>query len=216
MSIAGSAIIGKARQILSDLTATRWSDDELVGWLNSGQRAIVLWKPNSFAQPVPMQLVPGTLQTIIGLEFIRVNRNMWDMTTPGQAVSPVAQDMLDDLLPTWHTEQASLVIKNYLFDKRDTQTFMVFPPQPDPAGYAEVVMTPYPTDIEVVEGEITGNILSDIYENPLIDYIVSRALSDDTDTGDAVLSEKYFQRFTNALGGKLQAETSAQADTNAR
>jgi len=217
MAISGAATISKARAVLSDLTATyRWSDADLVGWLNSGQRQIVLLKPNSFAQPAVIQLVPGTVQTIPGLEFIRVNRFMWDLTTPGSAVLPVAQELLDVLYPGWHTAQASMEIKNYMFNKRDSQTFLVYPPQPDPAGYAEIVQTPYPDDITIIISVITGDIIDDIFEKPLIDFIVSCALSEDTANADMVASERFMQRFTNAIGGKAQAENAAQADTDAR
>lgn len=214
MAINGATVVTKARAILSDVTPTMWSDADLVGWLNSGQRDIVLFKPNSFAQPTTIQLVPGTVQSIVGLEFIRVNRNMWDFSTPGDAVSPVDQEMLDTLYPGWHTVDASLVIKNYMFNKRDSLTFLVFPPQPSPAGYAEVVITPYPTDITIIAAVITGTILDDIFESALIDYVVSRALSEDTATADIAVSDKYMQRFLNALGGKNQAESLAKADTN--
>jgi hypothetical protein len=216
MAITGAQVISKARSILSDLTATyRWSDAELVGWLNSGQREIVLYKPNVFAQPVVMQLVPGTVQTIVGLEFIRVNRFFWDFTTPGYAVSDISQELLDTLYPQWHVAPASMVIKNYMFNKRATQEFLVFPPQPNPAGFAEVVLTPYPTDITIVGATITGNIIDDIFEKPLVDYVVSCALSDDTSTNDAVVADKYHQRFISALGGQAQAEAAAKADTDA-
>lgn len=215
MAITGAIVIGKVRQQLSDLTATyRWSDAELVGWLNSGQREIVLVKPNSFAQPITQQLVPGTVQTISGLQFIRVNRNMWNPTTPGAAVSDINQELLDNLYPNWHTATPSLVIKNFMYDKRDSITFLVFPPQPDPPGYAQVVQTPYPTDVAIVGTDITGTILDDIFEGALIDYVISRALGDDTSTADSALSDKFFQKFYNAVGGKAQAENIAKADTN--
>lgn len=217
MAIAAATTIGKVRAILVDLTATyTWSDADLVGWLNSGQREIVLLKPNAFASPVVETLQPGTVQTITGLAFIRVSRNMWDANTAGAAVTPIAQELLDELYPGWHTSPPSLVIKNYMFDKRQPQTFLVFPPQTNPAGYAEVIQTPYPTDVTIVSSVITGNILRDMYEGALIDYTVYRALSEETGQADLATADKFYQRFINALGGKSQAEASSQADTNAR
>jgi len=213
MSITGATVISKARAILVDLIETyTWGDDDLVGWLNSGQREIVLLKPNSFASPVVMSLQPGPKQTISGIAFIRVTRNMWDANTPGAAVTPVEQGLLDELYPGWHASSASLVSKNYMFDKRQPQTFYVFPPRPVPAGYVEVVQTPYPTDITIVDNDITGNILMDIYEGALIDYTVYRALSEETGEADLTTADKFYQRFLNALGGKSQAETMSQAN----
>ena len=217
MSIAGAQVINNARIILSDLTATfRWSDAELVGWLNSGQRDIVSFKPDAFAKPVVIQLVPGTVQTITGLEFIRVNRNMWDSVTPGNAVTPISQELLDVFYPAWHIATPSLAIKHYIFDKRQTQTFMVWPPQPITPGYAEVVQALYPTDIQILNSIITGDILDEIFESALIDYVVYRALSDDTVTTDTAIAGQYRQSFISAIGGRSQAENTTKADTNAR
>lgn len=38
-------IIDKASVILSDITATRWTTAELLGWLNDGQRELVTLAP---------------------------------------------------------------------------------------------------------------------------------------------------------------------------
>ncbi len=50
--------------------------------------------------------------------------------------------------------------------------------------------------------------LSDIYEEVLVDYLLYRAFSNDTNLIYAQLASAYRQRFYEALGAKMQSEKS--------
>jgi hypothetical protein len=206
MGIKAQQVITKARRLLVDLGADRWADPDLLGWLNSGQREIVMLKPNSNTAYVTTQLVAGTVQSITGVEFIEVIKNMGQFgNTPGPAVQPLNQNILDGLHPGWHTMAPSINVKYYMPNKKIPKQFMVHPPQPAIPGYVQILQAQYPGEIE-----LDGNILDDIYETPLIDYIVARAFGEDTEVSDFNKSSNYMQRFTTALGGKAQAESISQ------
>ena len=47
MTIAAQSIIRRAVETLQDTTSVRWPVNELVRYLNDGQREIVLYRPDS-------------------------------------------------------------------------------------------------------------------------------------------------------------------------
>ena len=213
MAITGAQVVQKARALLVDSGSVRWSDADLVGWLNTGQRQIAILKPDIFAMPVVVDLVPGVLQTITGLEFIKVNCNIGAGGARGTAVTPITQDILDRFYPGWMAATPSQNAVNYMFDPRDSQDFLVYPPQPVSPGKAEIIMIPYPADVTIVTGTITGPIIDDIFEGPLIDYVVYRGLSEDTETADYAVADKFYQQFLGSLGGLDKAEAGQKAGT---
>lgn len=77
-TILASAIINKAANQLTDSTNVRWTRVELLGWLNDGQRQIVLMTPASTNKVQTVQLVAGTRQSIPtdGWTLLEVIRSM--------------------------------------------------------------------------------------------------------------------------------------------
>ena len=63
-TILASAIVDKAEIILLDDTNVRWASTELLAYLNEGQRAIVLLKPDTNVTTDSYPLVEGTKQSI--------------------------------------------------------------------------------------------------------------------------------------------------------
>ena len=78
MAISGSDILSRVRDTLQDTTSVRWTDAELLRYLNDGQREVVNMKPDASALTTNVQLSTGTLQTIPsnGLRLIKITRNM--------------------------------------------------------------------------------------------------------------------------------------------
>lgn len=63
-TILASSIITKAATLLQDPTNVRWPADELLGWLNDGQREIVLQKPDAYSINEAVKLAAGTKQAL--------------------------------------------------------------------------------------------------------------------------------------------------------
>ena len=159
-------------------------------------------------------MVEGSVQAVTGLQFIRIISNVASNGTTATSVpSPVEQSVLDGLYPNWMAATPNTTPKYYCFDRKLLKTFFVYPPQPSPPGKVRVLQSVAPTVILI--GNISsGTILDDIYETPLIDYIVYRALSEDTEVLDAAKSDAFFQKFVAAMGGKAQAETIGEMNAN--
>ena len=77
-TLQGQHILSRVQNILQDNTNVRWTEGELLDYLNDGQREIVNLRPDSTATHSNVSLSAGTEQSIPtdGLRLIKVVRNM--------------------------------------------------------------------------------------------------------------------------------------------
>jgi hypothetical protein len=207
-TILASQIIGKARKILQDTDEAfkRHVDADLLGWLNSAQRAVVEIKPDAYVVVEAVQLSPGSRQEVPSGFLVEAIRNMGaDGETPGIGIKPITRSMLDMTIPDWHNALPCGQVVFSVYDRRFPQHFYVYPPQPDPAHYIEIAYPKTPADIALVTDPIT---LPDIYENALIDGLLYRAFSIETEYVHK--AEQHFNAMVRALGGKAQAKREAE------
>lgn len=203
-TITTASVIGKAHKILQDATGVRWDPTEMLGWLNSGQRALVLLKTNAYVKAQVVTLVTGTRQSLPddAVQLLDIPRNMAaDGTTPGRAIRQTERETLDATLPTWHSAPASAVVKHYMFNLLDPKAFYVYPPQPavNP-GKVEMIFGALPPDAT------TTITVDDIYETVLIDYMLYRAFSKDSEYADVVKADKHYAAFETGVTGKARME----------
>lgn len=210
-----STIVSRASTLLQDTTNIRWPADELLLWLNDGQREIALYKPNAYAKNISQALVAGTKQTLPAdaLELISVVRNMGvNGTTPGNAVRIVSREIMDAQIAGWHTATADANVKHYMYSLLNPKTFYVYPPQPVTPGQVEIIYGASPAD--VAAGAVI--LVDDIYVSAIVDYIMYRAYSKDTEyAANANLAGAYYTAFTSKLGGKAAGETQTNPNSGA-
>lgn len=215
MAIAAQSIIRRAVETLNDTTSVRWPVSELVRYLNDGQREVVLYRPDAMVTNQTITCVAGSKQTIPanGAKLIDVVRNAAAGTTK-KAVRVVKREILDSTVPNWHNVTGVNEILHYTYDPRDPKTFYVYPPATTSAQL-DIIYSAYPTDVtEPADGAtysaVTGNIsLPDIYGNVLLDYILYRAYTKDSDfAGNAARAQAYYAGFANALGIEIKATVS--------
>lgn len=214
-TITAQTIISRAQTLLQDTTSIRWSSAELLGWLNDGQREIVTLRPSAFSKIANVTCVAGTKQTIPtadGTLLLDVLRNMGTSgSAPGDAVRKVPRQIMDSQTPGWHSATPSTTIKHYVFDERAPKTFWVYPPA-SAGTQVEVLYAATPTDVPSTSSVIT---LDDTYMSPLIDYLLYRAYSKDTEyAGNAERAKAARAAFENTLGLKAQADTAFQGAVN--
>jgi len=208
-TITGTNIVDRAAIVLQDTTGVRWPQtEELLLWLNDGQREVVLRKPDAYAQNTVVQLVGGTKQSIpaTGIQLLDIIRNMGTGgATPGRAITRIDRQILDEQRPDWHSETVSVETKHYMFDSRDPKHFYVYPPQHATAGQVEEVYSASPTDLSALTDTIT---LDDIYSGVLLDYILYRAYSKDADLSPSAPQRAvaHYNSFLSSLGAKGQIE----------
>lgn len=212
MTIAAQSIIRRAVETLQDTTSVRWPVAELVRYLNDGQREVVLYRPDSMVTNTTLTCVAGSRQSLPsnGAKLIEVIRNSAS-TSAKKSVRLINREILDAQTPGWHNISGSVDILHFMYDLRDPRTFYVYPPAATSAQL-DIVYAAYPTDIvEPADGAlytaVTGDIsLPDIYGNALLDWVLYRAYSKDSDyAGNAQRAQAHYAAFANALGNEIKA-----------
>jgi hypothetical protein len=211
MTIPAQSIIRRAVETLQDTTSVRWPVNELVRYLNDGQREVVLYRPDSMVTNANITCVAGSKQALPtnGAKLIEVIRN--NNGTSQRAVRMVNREILDSQTPGWHNIAGVAEVLHFMYDARDPKTFYVYPPATT-AAKLDIVYSAYPTDItEPADGAlytaVTGNIsLPDIYGNALLDFILYRAYMKDSEyAGNAQRAQAHYAAFNNALGNEIKA-----------
>lgn len=210
MPIAAQSIIRRCVETLQDNTSIRWPVNELVRYLNDGQREVVLYRPDAMVTNATITCVAGSKQALPtnGSKLIEVVRNA---AGARRVVRMVNREILDAQMPNWHNLTGVNEVLHFMYDPRDPRVFYVYPPATTNTQL-DIVYAAYPTDIaEPADGSlytaVTGNIsVPDIYANALQDYILYRAYTKDSEyAGNAQRAQAHYAAFANALGIEIKA-----------
>ncbi len=215
MTIAAQSIVRRCVETLQDNTSIRWPINELVRYLNDGQREIVLHRPDAMVTNATASLVAGSRQAIPtnGAKLIEVIRNS---SGARKAIRLVNREILDSQTSGWHNLSGVTEILHFMYDPRDPRVFYVYPPASVGAA-VDLVYAAYPTDIsEPADGSlytaVAGNLsVPDIYGNVVQDYILYRAYTKDSEyAGNAARAQAHYAAFANALGIEIKATVAVQ------
>lgn len=212
MAITAQSVIRRVVDTLQDITSVRWPINELVRYLNDGQREVILNRPDAMVTNATLTCVAGSKQTLPsgGAKLIEVVRNAAAGSTK-RAIRMINREILDAQTPNWHNLTGAIEALHFMYDPRDPRVFYVYPPALT-TTQLDIVYSAYPADVtEPADGsdytDVTGNIsLPDIYSNVLQDYILYRAYSKDSEyAGNAQRAQNHYTAFSNALGVEVQA-----------
>ena len=183
----------------------RWTDAELIRWINDFRIALVTRSPNSCAKTAAVTLAAGSHQTIPedGVALFDITRNIKANGQPGKAIRRTDRQDLDDAEPDWHMQTPRSEVIHYTYDDRNPKEFYAYPPAV--AG----------TKVEMVYPAIAPEVdsLNDILDIGLesleaaVNYVAYRAKSKDSQYANAAEAAGYYQAFEAALGLKQQAQT---------
>lgn len=198
-TITAQKIVDDAQIVLQDLTAVRWPESELFIWLNHGQRELVAVKPSAYMKNETVVMAAGTKQNspVGAIGPVSVVRNMGSGFTPGPAVRPITLQMMDALVPDWHSDVADGETKYYMVEPGNIRNFYLYPPQPATPTSLELVYPCVPADVADLTNAIT---LDDIYAVALMDYILFRAFAKDAETSNESKAGGYYKKFIDSLG----------------
>jgi hypothetical protein len=215
MPIAAQSVIRRCVETLQDNTSIRWPINELVRYLNDGQREVVLYRPDAMVTNATITCAAGSKQSLPanGAKLIEVVRNA---IGAHRAVRMVNREILDAQTPNWHNLAGVAEVLHFMYDARDPRVFYVYPPATNSAQL-DIVYAAYPADItEPADGAlytaVTGNIsLPDIYGNVLQDYVLYRAYMKDSEyAGNGQRATSHYAAFANALGIEIKATVVVQ------
>lgn len=201
MATTVRSILNRASALLNDEEHVRWEESELLEWLNDGQRAVAKGpSTDAYVLRNNITAAAGTVQSLPtnGIRLIDVVKNV----SSGSAIHQTDYALVDALSATWRAAAAA-VAENYFYDERNPLQFEVYPPQVG-GELIEVVYNAQPADTVV-----TGNIvISDMYADSLIDYVVYRGLSKDTEDSSAELGRAtaFYRAFLMGVGYKQSTD----------
>lgn len=213
----------------------RWSEKELVAWLNDGQRTIATLLPFSCSRVDAIKLAPGTRQSIETIaqasikpgdgsapaavtskQLLDVTRNMGaDGLTAGRSIQLVDRATLDSSNPRWHMVADTEVI-SYVHDSRTPRNLWVFPAVHattpvwvEISHMANPLEIPYVADSMRMSGASTVLIsIGDQYVGDLVDYMLARAhLKEAEVAGNANIANVYTQKFLTSMNSQVRAMT---------
>lgn len=206
MAVTAQSIIRRAVETLNDTTSVRWPVAELVRYLNDGQREVGTYRPDALVSGATHALSAGSKQALPanGIKLLDIVRNASEDSS--RAVRMTNRQILDAQIPNWHSLTGTTEILHFIYDPRDPLVFYVYPPAAASGAAVYMIYAGYPQAItEPAEGStytaVTGNIgVPDIYANALLDYVLYRAYTKDTEyAGNAARATAHYQAFVNAL-----------------
>lgn len=215
-TLTGANLLSRVEDILQDASNVRWSEAELLRYINDGQREIVNLRPEASATTFVSTLATGTLQSIptAGFKLLKVVRNMSAASggTGKRVVRLVDFDSLNTQEPDWHDPDVTgsaahgSVVKNYAFDPDDPRNYYVYPGiKSGSNAYIEIVYSKSPTDLSSTSSTIA---IDDIFGNALIDYTLFRSFQKDSEyAANAQRAGTHYQLFIASLsqGGQAKA-----------
>jgi len=210
-TLTGANLISRIQDSLQDTTGVRWTEAELLRYINDGQREVVNFRPEAAADHSNIQLATGTEQSIpdVALSLIKVVRNMsatGGSATGKRAIRIVDVDVLNSIEPDWHDPTVTgdaahgSVVKHYIYDPDDPRRFYVYPGiKSGQNAYVEVVTSRSPTDLSATSSTI---YIDDIYGNALVDYVLYRCYMKEAEfAGNQERAGSHYQLFVSSLTG---------------
>lgn len=203
-----STVLKNAQTILLDRTGTRWPLQELLGWLNMGQLAIVNHRPDALSESKVFNCALGTHQ-VLPAEALRLIDVVRNEGTSKRPVRKIDRNVLDDQHVDWHDDtNPAQAVDHFTYDDRNPKSFYLYP-APAVNVPIRVVYSVAPPAIVINDFETDATTISidDTYANPLMDFVLFRAYSkDSTYAGNAERAMMALQSFNSALGIKTQVD----------
>ena len=211
----------------------RYTQRELVTWLNEGQKAIAKYVPLSCSRVDAIKLVPGTKQSIHKIPAARVLRdgvnpaedvygisvmsiicNMGsDGLTPGKAVRLSDHETMDAFYPNWPAETGTEVV-NYLYSPKTPQIFYVIPGvKPDASMWVDVQYTFNPPEVPTsgsygMNGTDATTIgIDESNTDDLVNYILARSYAKDSESSNVAMATMYGNQFVSSINAQATAIT---------
>ena len=231
----GQNIVDEVRAQINDEDTNnfRWSDVEMLRYVNAAQRQIVAFAPMSNVITSSNNLSSGddvrhTLPAG-GIKFIKASSqdSQNEMNVGSGNMTEVELDALNSLFPEWsytQVEQPRTPVvqdvlqdpnsnfQHYMHDPREPKVYWIFPPPPlaGSVGGIDVTYVDLPTDLAGLGSTFA---LDDQYQNAAVLYVIYRALRKDGRHGGGVaLRTSMWEDFRSALGMQQTSEARVSSE----
>lgn len=206
-TVTGQDIVDRARLVLQDEDGVRYLDAHGLTWLNEGQVALFNMRHDINPVRETISLAAGTEQTIPAdsVRLADVVLNIVD-GAPRRAIRRVSLTLLEGQRPLFHRQQQKTEVKDWAQDPRFPRDFYVYPPVVE-GTQVKVVTYKVPADLADLADVIT---LDDVYAPVLVDYLLYRFHSQETELGLAEKAVLYYRSVQEAMGVKAEADAATE------
>lgn len=205
-------ILTRAGDTLLDASFVRWTQPELLRYLNDGRYEMAQVRPDLYSKIATVTLIAGTLQSIPteGFRFLDGVRNVKSDGTPMAAIRVAEREAFDAFNPSWHTTKQSGTIQHFMFDERNPRKFFVYPP----AIADTKIDISYAKTPDTVSSNSTELTEEGVLATALVDYVCYRAFAKDTEFGgNSARAAAHFQRFAQAIGSDARIALATSPNT---
>jgi hypothetical protein len=215
VSLSGEmgALLSLVSQQLKDDFGLAWPPSKLLPYVNLCFQEIINLRPEANVVETVVSLVAGARQASLmttSIEIINAVCNMGTTgTTVGTTITSVKKNSLDHILPGWMTFTADQTVRHVVLDPREPLAFYTFPPQPaSPSKIMMLVSQP----VEEVTIDTSDFPLDPSYKPAFVDYMIYRALSEETSIPNALnKATMFYNQFLKGLGLKTNTEKQVAA-----
>lgn len=200
MGILASAVVNDARIILNDVAGTRYTNPEMLIWVNAGRRDMAALRPSVWNKTAKrtVTLASGAYQKLDELGVSDAS-SLMDVicnvsgTTPTSTIRLIERSQLDNFKPSWRSETGKEV-QHWFKDEANHFGFWIYPSVT--GGKIDVNVAVAPVDLGTLE-EVCVPI--DVLATTLMHYLLFRAYSKEDEASAQAKAQAYLQLFTAAL-----------------
>lgn len=198
-------VLRRVKGILQEFgTGIRWTDAELLDWLNEGYLAVMAVRPDAASTSFVLPCVAGTRQSLPAgaHRLLSVVRNMAE-GAGGMAIQPTVRAALDVARRGWHSEPGTVEIEQFMYDEADPHAFYVYPPALA-AARLEIIYAAAPEPHAAGLADTSNEALrfADAFAPALTDYVLFRAFSKDAEgQANQARAQLHYGACMGALGG---------------
>ena len=193
-------ILPEVRRLLNDEVPAnyRWTDAELLGWINACLNAMVDLRPDLFSAQLPHTCAAGPLQEV---SFDRV-RAVTEVVriTGGKAVHFAVKEALDRFDPTWYTKASGPAV-NWLPHPASPRKFYLYPPAPL-GQQVDVLFTQAHAPVSAMTDVID---LPENYAPAIQSFVVFRAESKEDEAVNTNRAQAFMSDFAGLIGANKGA-----------
>lgn len=202
MSVSVAEVLRRVSIVLNDEDYARWTQEELLLWLNDAASEVVVRRPAARSITRTIELVEGVLQRLPegSIQLLDVVRNV-----PGRPISRASRRLLDDQAPDWYEmrPERTKAIKHYSLEEVTPVDFYVYPP----AREGMKVEVKYSEAPPLVNSPSDTVELDRAYIGALVSYVLYRAMAKDSEYANGAVAITHFQAFNEALIVQNQVST---------
>ncbi len=206
MTITIQSLVDRSAKEVEDLKMERWDYTDWVNYANEAIVAVCRHKPDAYTVRGNVKLVAGSVQSLPadGNQLIRPMRNMGaNGSVAGSGIRLVSLDSSTDFDVDWHIADDATSVDDVMYDPDHPLEFWVSPPAPN--YYIELIYSAIPTRIT-----LSSNLpIRDIYEMPVIYFMLGHALTSNRADADFARGEAYLDLAFSSIGIQRQGEVSA-------